>query len=95
VLDQLHPQLGRLVHDLKLQLVVAREVVRRLLQGQQLLGADVQLVISERHRGVATTGWVGLTSNGPARTERHSSTPRVEARGSRNTGSPAARGLSM
>ncbi len=46
--DELHPQLGDLVHDLELQLVGAGELVGRLLQREQLLGADVLLVVGER-----------------------------------------------
>ena len=48
VLDELHPQLGDLVHDLELQLVVTAERVAALLQRQQLLGADVLLVVGQR-----------------------------------------------
>ena len=48
VLDELHPQLGDLVHDLELQLVVTAELVCALLQRQQLLGADVLLVVGQR-----------------------------------------------
>src|SRR5262249_5949498 len=48
VLDELHPKLGRLVHDLELHHVVRRQVLRRLLERKELGGTNVLLVVGER-----------------------------------------------
>ena len=47
---QLQPQLGGLVDGLEEELVAVRPLLRRLLQGEQLVGAQVALVVA---RGVA------------------------------------------
>jgi hypothetical protein len=43
--DELHPELGRLVDDLELQLVVTSELPLGLLECEQLVGADVLVVV--------------------------------------------------
>ena len=61
VRHELHPQLGHLVHDLELHLVVVRELLDRLLKGQQLLGADVLLVVRQRARHFHLVGAATLS----------------------------------
>jgi hypothetical protein len=43
---ELQPQLGRLVRDLEEQLVVVGALVLRLLQREQLVGAEIALVVA-------------------------------------------------
>ena len=47
---ELQPQLRRLVDGLEQVLVVMRDLVRRLLQRQQLVGAQVALVVASPRR---------------------------------------------
>ena len=45
---ELEPELGGLVHDLEQQLVAVDPLVRALLEGQQLLGVEIALVVAAR-----------------------------------------------
>ena len=47
----LQPELGRLVHDLEQQLVVVHPLRTGLLERQELIGAQVALIVTRRVAG--------------------------------------------